>query len=528
MNRDELEQNIIELTTRVEVLKQQNQWLQEQFNLMQQKRFGASSEKNMEDGEQMSLFNEAEWTVDEADGKIAEPDMAKVAPPKKTKTKGGKLRMVSGLQKETIDFRLSAEEMVCPECGGNLTEVRKTVRRELIVIPAQVKVKEYIDAVYTCRNCQENGIANPMHTGRSPKPLLENSLASASFVADIMNRKFVDGVPIYRQEADLKRKGIRLSRQTMSNWVIRSSEKYLQGVYDILKEELLKREVIQADETTVQVLSEPGKSATSDSFMWLYRSGEWDPESRIILYEYQDNRRKENPEKFLGDFSGYLQTDGYPGYNSVTKREKDPAISVGCWAHARRFFCDALKAIKKCDNDVSHTNIDKAIAYADKIFAIERDNDLAEKTPEERKQIRNEKTQPVLDEYFNWVRSFDPEHIIKGKFREGIVYSQKQEKALRAFLLDGRLQCSNNAAERSIKPFVISRKNFLFCKTPSGAKATATVFSLIETAKANGLDPFKYLVYIFEKLSQDKDYDLEQLMPWTEAVASACKAAAGE
>ena len=528
MSRDELEQNIVELTTQVESQKQKIRWLQEQFNLLQQKRFGASSEKDMGSGEQMSLFNEAEWTADEAEGQIPEPDMAKVAPPKKTKTKGGKLRMVSGLPKETIDFRLTAEEMACPECGGKLTEVRKTIRRELIVIPAQVRVKEYIDAVYACRNCQKNGIANPMHTGRGPKPLLENSLASASFASYIMNRKFVDGVPIYRQEADLKRKGIRLTRQTMSNWVIRCSEKYLQGVYDILKEELLKREIIQADETTVQVLSEPGRPADSDSFMWLYRSGAWDPESQIILYEYQDNRRKENPEKFLGDFHGYLQTDGYQGYNSVTKRQEDPAISVGCWAHARRFFCDALKAIPKGSSDTSHTNIDKAIAYADKIFAIERDNDLAEKTPQERMQIRQEKALPVLDEYFRWVKSFDPQHIIKGKFRDGIVYSRNQEEALRAFLLDGRLPCSNNAAERSIKPFVISRKNFLFCKTPSGAKATATVFSLIETAKANRLDPFKYLVYIFEKLSQDEDYDLEQLMPWTEAVASTCRTDSGE
>ena len=153
---------------------------------------------------------------------------------------------------------------------------------------------------------------------------------------------------------------------------------------------------------------------------------------------------------------------------------------------------------------------------------------MAKKPPQERMRIRKEKTLPILDEYFKWIRSFDPDHIIKGKFRDGIVYSRNQEEALRAFLLDGRLSCSNNAAERSIKPFVISRKNFLFCKTPSGAKATATVFSLIETAKANRLDPFKYLVYIFEKLSQDEDYDLEQLMPWTKSVADACKAAVCE
>lgn len=183
-------------------------------------------------------------------------------------------------------------------------------------------------------------------------------------------------------------------------------------------------------------------------------------------------------------------------------------MKMGFTVRDLHFFCDASKAIKK-NSEVSTTNIDKAIAYTDRIFAIERDSDMAKKTPQERMRIRKEKTLPVLDEYFKWIRSFDPDHIIKGKLRDGIVYSQNQEEALRAFLLDGMLPCSNNAAERSIKPFVISKKNFLFCKTPSGAKATATVFSLIETAKANGLDPYKYLVYIFEKLSQDEDYDLE-------------------
>ena len=434
MSRAELEQNIVELTTEVESQKQKIQWLEEQFHLLQQKRFGSSSEKGMADGDQMSLFNEAEWTVDEADGDIPEPDMSKVAPPRKKKTKGGKDRLVSSLPKEVIDFRLSKEDMICPNCGSELTEVRKTIRKELIVIPAQVKVKEYHDAVYACRNCQKNGIGNPMHTGGSPKPLLRDSLASPSFVADIIRRKFVDGVPLYRQEAEFKRRGIRLTRQTMSSWMIRCSDRYLAGVYEILRENLLKRDIIQADETPVQALHEPGKPATSDSYMWLYRTSTWDPGPQIALYEYQDNRRQENPANFLRSFSGYLHTDGYSGYNSVTRREADPATSVGCWAHARRFYCDAMKALPKADKELPHTNIETAIAYCDRIFAIERDNHLADRSPEERLRIRKEKTIPVLDAYFKWVHSFDLDHIIKGKFRDGIVYSQNQEKALRARL----------------------------------------------------------------------------------------------
>ena len=524
MTRAELEQNIVDLTTEIESQKQKIKWLEEQFRLSRQQRFGSSSEQGIIDNDQISLFNEAEWTVDGAGEDFPEPDLAKVAPPKKKKTKGGKERMVSGLPKEIINFRLTEEQMDCPNCGEKLTEVKKTIRKELVVIPAQVKVNEYHDAVYTCRNCQKNGIENPMHTGGSPKPLLRNALASPSFVADIIKRKFVDGVPIYRQEQEYKRNGIRLSRQTMSSWVVRCSEYYLEGVYDILKENLLKRDIIQADETKVQVLHEPGKPATSDSYMWLYRSSIWDPGSQIVLYEYQDNRRMENPANFLRDFSGYLQTDGYSGYNSVTNRESDPATSVGCWAHARRYFCDAIKVLPKAEQENSNTNSHIAIAYADKIFAIERDK-LGDKSPEERTQIRMEKTAPILDAYFKWIHSFNPDNILKGKFRDGIVFSRNQEKSLRAFMLDGRLQCSNNTAERSIKPFVISRKNFLFCNTPSGARATAIAFSLVETAKANDLNPFKYLEYIFEKLSQDADYDLEQLMPWAEDVKCICSVA---
>ena len=182
----------------------------------------------------------------------------------------------------------------------------------------------------------------------------------------------------------------RLSRQDMANWTIRCAERYLSILYDYLHQKLYDSHVLQADETPVLV-NKDGRPAGSKSYMWVYRTGSMVPSKQIILYEYQDNRRKENPEKFLGAFHGYLQTDGYAGYNSVTKRQKDPAISVGCWAHARRLFCDALKAIPKGSSDTSHTNTDKAIAYADKIFAIERDNDLAEKTPQERMQIRQKK-----------------------------------------------------------------------------------------------------------------------------------------
>lgn len=518
--REELEQEIVSLTMEPEAANQKASWLEEQFHLHQKQKFGSSSEKTKAaDIMQMSFFNEAEAIVDEA-GAVEEPTTAKVCPPVRKKRKGKKEKLTASLPKETIEFKLTEEEKICPACGQELVDVKKTVRKELIVIPTQVKVREYIDHVYACRRCQKTGESNPIHNAGAPKALLRNSLASASFVADVMKKKFVDYIPIYRQEQELKRNGIALSRQNLSNWVIRCAEQHLSGIYELMQEELLKKDIIHADETELEVLHEPGREATATSYMWVFRTGKYD--SPIVLYRYAPTRSGVIPEEVLGNYSGYLQTDGYAGYNRLTKRAENPATAVGCFAHARRKFCEAHSALSHKEKEIPHPNIDKGIMYCDKIFAIEKE--LAGLNAEDRQIQRKLQVEPVLEAYFDWVKNFDPKELLKGKFRDAIVYSQNQEKALRGFLLDGGLECSNNIAERSIKPFVISRKNFLFCNTPSGADAAATIFSIVETAKGNNLDPFRYLEHIFTCLSQDEDYDLEMLLPWSEYLPESCKA----
>ncbi len=518
MSREELELNYVQLQTQLEAEKMKVSWLEEQFRLQRAARFGASSEKALVDFDQMSIFNEAEHICDEA-GDAYEPAMVDVVAPRKKK-KCSKNALTTGLPKERFEFDLTQEEKTCPECGNSLHHVKKVVRKELAIIPAKVYVKEYISHVYACRNCQDTGDANPMHTARAPLPLFHGSLASPSIVADILKRKYVDCVPLYRQEQDLKRNGLKLTRQTMSNWVINASNKYFKSIYNRMLCKLLEEDIIQADETELEVLNEPGKEAKSKSYMWLFRTNR---ESKpIVIYKYADTRAGIVPGQTLKDFNGYLQTDGYAGYGSVTNRELNPALPVGCFAHARRKYCDALKALPVAEQKNSNTNTSKGIAYCDRIFNIE--NEISKLSPKERQLVRQQKMLPLLEEYFAWVKSFDTNMLIKSKFRDAIIYSVNQEIPLRNFVLDGRLECSNNKCERSIKPFVIARKNFLFCNTPSGADASAITFSLVETAKENNLNIFKYLEYILDCMSQDNNYDIEKLMPWSDEIPEECRA----
>lgn len=518
MSREELESNYVNLQTELEAEKLKVSWLEEQFRLQRAVRFGASSEKTLVDFNQMSIFNEAEYLCDEA-GVLNEPAMIDVAPTRKKK-KGTKNRLTAGLPKERFEFDLTEEEKTCSTCGNPLHYVKKVVRKELAIIPAKVYVKEYISHVYACRKCQETGDANPMHTAKAPLSLFNGSLASASIVADIIKKKYIDCTPLYRQEQDVKRNGLKLTRQTMSNWVINASNKYFQPIYEKMLSRLLEEDIIQADETELEVLNEPGKEAKSKSYMWLFRTNR---ESKpIVLYKYADTRAGRVAGETLKNFNGYLQTDGYSGYNSVTLRDENPATPVGCFAHARRKYCDALKALPAVEQQNPNTNIAKGIAYCDKIFNIEKQ--LSKLSPQERQLVRQEKMMPLLEEYFGWVKRFDPSILLKSKFRDAIVYSINQEIPLRNFMLDGRLECSNNRSERSIKPFVIARKNFLFCNTPSGANASAVTFSIVETAKENNLNIFNYLEHILECMSQDEAYDIEKLMPWSDELPEDCKA----
>lgn len=463
-------------------------WLTEQLLHAQRKVFGSSSEKADEAVmDQLSLiFNEAEAYADGAK-KTEEKETVSVAGYNRQRKQSGSARDIlpENAKEEVVEHRLSEEERLCPECGELMEEIGKEVVETVKVIPAQYILRKDIYYTYACRNCEENGISTPVVKTPHQKSVISSGVAAPETVAYLMTEKYVMHSPLYRMEQDLKRKDVKLSRQTMSNWMIRYAKDWLEPIYAELKQQLLSQDIIHADETKLQVLKEPGKAAQTDSFMWLYRSGKAEKHP-VVLYEYRDNRRQENPAEFLRGFKGYLQTDGYAGYNSV----KD-VIHVGCWAHVRRKFNDAVAVLPKGKKGGAAL---EGEAYCTKLFNIEAS--LAELPPEERYAKRLELEKPILDAMLSWANTRNA--APKSKLGIALTYLKNQWPTLVNYLKDGRLELSNNIAERSIKPFVISRKNFLFANTPSGATSSAVIFSVIETAKANGLDPYKYLTYIFK------------------------------
>jgi len=387
---------------------------------------------------------------------------------------------------EVIEHELPTKECVCPDCGGELHTMGKKIREEFKVIPAKAIIVRHVRHVYSCRNCEGISDHVPIVKADMPEPVIKGGFASPETIAHIAAQKFVMASPLYRQEQEWKQNGILLSRQTMSNWLIKASNDWLEPIYEEMKRRLCKHDVLHGDETVLQVLKEPGKTAQSKSYMWLYRtSGE--AKHQIILYEYQPDRRHIRPKIFLKDFSGYLHTDGYDGYHKLPEN----IIVVGCLAHLRRKFFDAMKTLPK--ERQPDSNAAKGVAYCDKLFHFEKQ--FASLSSDNRFKERERLSRPVVEEFYNWIEHVNAlPNTLLGK---ATYYAQSQRKYLERYLLDGRLEISNNRAERSIKPFVIGRKNWLFANTPNGARASAIYYSLIVTARENGLNPFEYLTWIF-------------------------------
>lgn len=501
-----LEQQVAELTAKLK-------WYEEQFRLAQQKRFGASSEKTHPDQIELNLFNEAEVVASPAE---QQPDLETVTYSRR-KSSGNREAKLDAFPVDTLVYELAESEQSCACCGSTLHEMSTETRNEIAVIPAEVRVTRHVRKVYACRHCEREELRTPVVTAPMPAPLYPGSLASASIVAHVMSQKYVDSQPLYRQEQQFARLGLTLSRQTMANWLLHVANHWLLPVTERMRQHLLAQDVLHADETTLQVLHEPGKSAESKSYLWLYRTGRMGPP--IVLYDYRPTRGGEHPRNFLTGFRGYLHVDGYSGYHKV----KDVSL-VGCWAHARRKFDEALKVLP-AKQVSTETAAQQGLTFCNQLFAIERE--LRDCTPEKRHEVRQERSRPVLDAYLAWLRQQRSRTLPKSLLGEAIGYSLNQWDKLTAFLLDGRLEIDNNRSERSIKPFVIGRKNWLFANTPRGAKASAAIYSVIETAKENGLNPFKYLMYLFEQLPQLPDLTdteaLDRLMPWSASLPLTCR-----
>jgi transposase len=483
---------------------------EERLKLSAKKKFGSSSEKSRCDSQisMQEVFNEAEL-INDTD---TEEDKTEETTEIKSKVHKRKRTIKESLPENTpiteIKHELTEEERICPVCGESMHEMGQEHFDEFVVIPARVEIKRHITSTYTCRNCEHNASDEPVPFVKSsaPNPVIKGSHISAEAIAHVAVQKYVMGVPLYRQEKDWERKDIHImSRQTTSNWLIRVAKDYGKKITDMLKSDLLSGDVLHADETTLQVLKEPGKKPQSKSYIWEYRSGS-SAESSIVLYDYQPDRRAIRPETFLNGFSGYVHADGYQGYHNLPE---DITI-VGCWSHLRRKFYDALTVTDKKTAGSSPAAI--GMKFCDDLFALERE--FADMTPEERFDARIEKSKPLMEEYDKWARSVKA--TPKSYLGKAIVYGISQWKYLTNVLLDGRLEISNNRAERSIKPFVIARKNFLFANTPSGAMSSAILCSLIETAKENQIDPYLYLTYVFSKaptLDMNNPKDVRSLLP---------------
>lgn len=476
-------------------LERQVEYLLNQMRLARHRQFGASSEKSEYDLQQLNLFNEAEMFAD-AD---PEPELVEIEKHYRKRTRLTTDKLPDDLPVEVIEHTLPEAERICEECGQALHVMSHNVRRELKIIPAQVSIVEHRQAVYSCRCCEAESDHVPIVKADMPQPVIKGSFASPEAIAHTMVQKFVMGVPLYRQEQEWQRQGIRLSRQTLSNWLLRAAEDWLTPIYEALKERLVAGDVLHADETTLQVLREPGKTAQSKSYMWLYRTSGGTPHP-IVLYEYQPSRKAAHPEAFLKDFKGYLHADGYDGYH----RLPPDIVVVGCWAHLRRKFDEALKSVPTEARADSLALVGKR--YFDRLFELERQ--FAELSPEERRKKRLEASTPLMEAFFAWADSCGA--LPKTPVGKAVHYAQSQRKYLERYLLDGRLEVSNNRAERSIKPFVIGRKNWLFANTPKGAKSSAVIYSIIETAKESGVNPYDYLVYVFKSAPNLDIRDLKQ------------------
>ena len=501
---------------------------QEQIDYLANKVFGRSSEKhNSEFPGQLSLFddlfNEAEA---EADPSLKEPEAEEevVVKSHTRKKRATQEELYGNLPTQKVVHELPEKEQYCETCGTKLKKIgEKFIRREFKIIPAKVEVIEHYSATYKCPECEKNNDTTygdlPFITSAPvPAPLIPHSMASESMVAMVICQKFINGIPCYRQEPSWENLGVKLRRARMANWTIFCSLEYFLYEYEYFHRCLVKRKYLMADETRIQVLKEPGRAAETDSYMWLYRTGE-DGLDPIMLYEYQETRKGRNAADFLEGFRGYLETDGYAGYNAV-----EGITRCCCWAHARRKFWEAIPSEmrnKHKEMDYSLPAV-QGFQYIEKVFSIEKAiNEDPDFSYEKRYELRLQREKPVLEAFWSWVEIQIP---VKGsKFEKAINYVGNRKQELMNYLLDGHCSLHNNASERLAKSFVIGRKNWLFADTPDGARASAICYTMVEMAKANNLDPYRYLKYLLmQRPSREmSDEELSKFAPWNEDVRKA-------
>lgn len=487
--------------------------LRQQIEYLTKKLFGTSSEKRKEIDGQLNLFDEAELEADSNWKPELQDDIT--VPAQKRKAKRTHAELFRNVPSCDEIISLPEEERNCPSCGVQMECIGKEfVRHEFRFTPAKGKVVNIYRETYRCPVCavsEETPDEQTFVKAPVVEALIPGSYASESVVAWVMNQKYQNGMPLKRQEQDWLQLGVALNRATLANWIIYCAEHYLRPVYEYFHRKLIQRRYLMADEARIQVLKEPERNPETDSWMWLFRSGE-DDLPPIVLYHYTETRTKYNAENFLNGFSGYLETDGYQGYNNLSGIRR-----CSCWSHTRRYFIDAVPKGREYD----YSN--PAVQFCSKLFECERYPKAKNHSADQRKEFRLKKEQPILEAFWTWL---DQQRPVKGtRLDKAVNYAKNRKETLMTYLEDGHCSLSNNLSENAIRPFTVGRKNWLFSASPKGATASATVYTMVEMAKANELNIYKYLTYLLEKRPSKEmsDEQLEQLAPWSESTKAICQ-----
>ncbi len=519
LDRETLTRLFLSQQEQLENIDHTLQLVLEQMADLKRHRFGRSSEKHETEGQvsfmevegKIVFFNESEAVA--AEESTEEPeDVSRTRPKKK---QGKREEDLNGIPVVVVEHSMTDEELEDKFGKDGFKQLPDEVYRRYSFTPAKIEVEEHHVKVYAGKETEE--VVKAPH----PRTLLRGSLVSPSLEAAIMNAKYVNAVPLYRQEQEFERYGLHIPRQNMANWTIQCADRYLAVLYDYLHEKMYGYHVLQADETPVLV-NKDGRPAGSKSYMWVYRTGRMYTECQIVLYEYQKTRNASHPREFLKDFRGVCVTDGYQVYHTIEGEREDLKIA-GCWSHARRRFDEAVKALPKAKQKDS-----RAYLALTMIQAIYREEKLLKDLPAGERMIRRQlSVRPLVEAYFVWVRETLPKVPQKSKTWEGFNYSLNQEKYLKVFLDDGEVPMDNNAAEQSIRGFCIGKKNWVMIDTIAGAKSSAIIYSIAETAKANNLKPYDYFEYLLTEIPKHLDDTdrsfLDDLLPWSPGLPANCR-----
>ena len=513
---EELRQQNAMLQSAMNTLREQSRQKDEEIEKLRQiilnlqhAQFGQRSEKRtyvLDDGnQQLSLFDTPEKSEEKSNPEPSqnpEKEICVSGHSRKKKRTLEELCATLPVEERIVD--LPDNEKVNPN-GHALTCIgQEYIRTELVLERAKAKVVKHYRKVYADRQLEQETGYSEVFKPVMPPPLLAHSYASASVVTDVLMKKYVDAMPLYRQEQMWKRMGVELKRGTMANWVIQVADLYLRPFWKRIRSELLTQSTIHADETVIQVLKEKGKPATSESRMWVYSSAKR-ADIQLRCFEYRESRSGKWAKTFLEGFNGVLITDGYSGYNKIQEAER-----AGCWAHMRRKWLEAMPE----GADAKTCKAAEGYEFCNRLFELERQ--FEGRTAEERLIQRKEKSGPILEAYWTWLNTIPRP---TGKLKDAITYAQNQKAHLSAFLEHGEIEISNNQVENAIRPFVVGRKGWLFADTPQGAEASAIIYSLMETAKANSLRLDDYLLHLLsvfpERVAQRKDFEMDDLLPWS-------------